>query len=78
LKRPLAALEVVFHIVRLLGAIVGIVLGTAFMKRRSVRTFYRTLRRVGLTQDEADLLTERYDLGIGVCEMLRALKIRHA
>ncbi len=74
----MAVFEVFRLIARLVGAMIGIVLGTLFLKRRSVRAFRRTLRRSGLSPDEADLLTERYDRGIGLCGILRDARSHHA
>jgi len=36
------------------------------MSRRAVRKFYRALRRAGLSEGEADALTEQYAEGISL------------
>jgi hypothetical protein len=53
-------------VVRLVGSLGGVAIGTACMSRRAVRRFYRALRRAGLTEGEADTLTERFAEGISL------------
>ncbi|MEN6368127.1 MAG: hypothetical protein ABFD77_00315 [Thermotogota bacterium] len=41
------------------------------MSRRAVRRFYHELRRAGLSESDADKLTEQYAEGISVTRLLR-------
>ncbi|MDD5264264.1 MAG: hypothetical protein PHU43_05430 [Candidatus Bipolaricaulis sp.] len=58
-------------VLRLVGSLGGVALGTACMGRRAVRRFYLELRRAGLSQRDADDLTEQYAEGISLSGLLR-------
>jgi len=69
-------LDVIGNVLRLLGSIFGILVGTLLMRKRVVRVFRRRLRRAGLSPGEVDALTEEYDLAIGFRDLIRVLRIR--
>ena len=69
-------LDVIGNVLRLLGSIFGILVGTLLMRKRVVRVFRRRLRRAGLSPAEVDVLTEEYDLAIGFRDLIRVLRIR--
>lgn len=58
-------------VLRLVGSVGGMAVGTACMSRRAVRRFYLELRRAGLSQRDADDLTEQYAKGISFPGLLR-------
>lgn len=58
-------------IARLVGSVGGVAIGTACMSRRAVRRFYLELRRAGLSERDADDLTEQYAQGISITGLFR-------
>ncbi|MDD4903132.1 MAG: hypothetical protein PHV11_05280 [Candidatus Bipolaricaulis sp.] len=53
-------------VVRLIGSLGAVAIGTACRGRRAVRSFYRGLRRAGLSPADADRLTEQYAEGMSI------------
>jgi hypothetical protein len=56
-------------VVRILGSLGGVVAGTACMSHSAVCRFYRELRRAGLSEKDADALTEQYAEGISISRL---------
>jgi len=69
-------LDVIGSVLRLLGSIFGILVGTLLMRKRVVRVFRRRLRRAGLGPEEVEALTEQYDIAISFRDLIRVLRIR--
>ena len=59
-------------VLRLVGSVGGIAIGTAGMRRRAVERFYRGLRRAGLSERDADELTEQYAEGMSLSRLFRS------
>jgi len=74
----IAILQVVCLILRLLGALLGILITSPFRRLRARWVFWRGLRRHGLTYGEAEELTEAYRPGLRLGDIIRATTRAHA
>lgn len=72
----LAILQVAFLILKLLGRLLGVLIGSPFGKLRARWIFWRKLRRYGLSYAEAEELTAAYRPGIRVRDLVRAARVR--
>jgi hypothetical protein len=71
LRRVISGVCAAGSVLRLVGSVGGMAIGTTCMGRRAVRRFYLELRRAGLSQRDADDLTEQYAKGISLGGLLR-------
>ena len=70
MRRVISGVCAAGSVLRLLGSLGVVMVGTACMSRGAVRQFYRELRRAGLSERDADDLTERYADGISITRLL--------
>jgi hypothetical protein len=72
----IAVLCVILLVVRLATALAFGLLGILFHERRARSAFRRALRRRGLTDVEVEVFTAGYQAGIGLRDVVRAVKPR--
>jgi len=72
----IAILQIVFMILRLLGMLLWTLLTSPFRRAFARWTFWRTLRRFGLSLREAEELTDSYRPGLRLGEVFRAARAR--
>ncbi|MGD9676711.1 MAG: hypothetical protein AB7V19_08505, partial [Candidatus Bipolaricaulia bacterium] len=70
MSRVLSGVCAAGSVARLIGSVGAVAIGTACMGRKAVRSFYRELRRAGLSEADADRLTEQYAEGMSIRNLL--------
>lgn len=72
----IAILQVIFLVLKLLGALLWILISSPFRRAFARWTFWRTLRRYGLSYAEAEELTDAFRPGLRIGDFVRAARVR--